>query len=51
MSVIGVKFGVDREIRTLHKGPDEIIKTLNSLPGTMHEMAGAADKYCIDAWP
>lgn len=43
--------GLERELQSLHTGPDDIIKTLTLLPITRHEVSGAAEKFCIDAWP
>ncbi|PAV16685.1 NTF2 [Pyrrhoderma noxium] len=46
-----IKSGLERELRSLHTGPEEIIRTISHLPGTNHAVAGAAEKFCIDAWP
>ena len=46
-----IKSGLERELRSLHTGPEEIIRTISHLPGTNHADAGAAEKFCIDAWP
>ncbi|THH09300.1 hypothetical protein EW145_g2122 [Phellinidium pouzarii] len=43
--------GLDRELRSLHAGPTAIVTAMSHLPKTHHEVAGAADKFCIDAWP
>lgn len=43
--------GLDRMVQSLHVGPEEIVKAMSALPGTRHEITGAIDKYCIDAWP
>ena len=43
--------GLERTINSLHIGPEDIIKTLNSLPATRHEVGGSPEKFCIDAWP
>lgn len=42
---------LDTELRTLHTGPAAIIAAISSLPATRHEVTGAADKFCMDAWP
>jgi len=38
-------------VKSLHVGPDAIIKTLVNLPGTQHDVSGAPEKFCVDAWP
>ena len=43
--------GLDSRVRSLHHGPEEIVKAMTALPATTHEVTGAADKFCIDAWP
>lgn len=43
--------GGDKTVKSLHIGPDEIIKCMNKLPGTKHDIAGPADKFCIDSFP
>ncbi|KAH8101983.1 hypothetical protein DFH11DRAFT_542620 [Phellopilus nigrolimitatus] len=43
--------GLERELRSLHTGPDEIVRAILLLPKTRHEIAGSAEKFCIDAWP
>ncbi|GBE87787.1 mRNA export factor mex67 [Sparassis crispa] len=42
---------VDKMTKTLHVGNEEIIKTIADLPTTKHDLVGAPDKFCIDAWP
>ncbi|EJD06393.1 NTF2-like protein [Fomitiporia mediterranea MF3/22] len=43
--------GLERELRSLHTSPAEIVKALLHLPVTRHDVSGAAEKFCIDAWP
>lgn len=38
-------------VKSLHFGPEEIVRAMEELPHTVHDVAGAADKFCIDAWP
>ena len=42
---------MDRELRTLHIGPPAIVAAMSQLPATRHEVTGAANKFCMDAWP
>ena len=42
---------MNRELRSLHAGPEAIAKAISVLPKTRHDVAGAAEKFCIDAWP
>ena len=46
-----VQGGLERELRSLHTGPEAIIRAMSHLPGTRHDVSGAAEKFCIDAWP
>ena len=43
--------GLDRVVRSLHTGPDDTIKAMLALPQTFHNVSGAAEKFCVDAWP
>ncbi|KII89808.1 hypothetical protein PLICRDRAFT_39982 [Plicaturopsis crispa FD-325 SS-3] len=43
--------GVDKMIQSLHVGTDEVIKAMVALPRTIHDVAGAPEKFCVDAWP
>lgn len=38
-------------VKSLHVGTDAIMKTLTNLPGTQHDVTGAPEKFCVDAWP
>ena len=37
--------------QTLHMGSAEAVKAMTALPGTEHDVVGAPEKFCIDAWP
>ena len=43
--------GLDRMVKSLHFGPEEIVRAMEDLPVTKHDVACAAEKFCIDAWP
>ncbi|EIW83907.1 NTF2-like protein [Coniophora puteana RWD-64-598 SS2] len=43
--------GVGKLVKSLHLGSEEIIRTLSDLPKTKHEVTGAPEKFCVDAWP
>ncbi|KZP13583.1 NTF2-like protein [Athelia psychrophila] len=36
---------------TLHVGAVEALKSMMALPRTQHDVAGAPEKFCVDAWP
>jgi nuclear RNA export factor len=40
----------DKAVKSLHIGNESIMRSLAALPGTVHEVAGAPEKFCIDAW-
>ncbi|TFK62148.1 NTF2-like protein [Pluteus cervinus] len=43
--------GLDKTIKSLHIGPEAILKALSNLPGTIHEIDGPPEKFCVDAFP
>jgi nuclear RNA export factor len=43
--------GVDKMLNSLHVGAEEAIKSMTNLPKTLHDVAGAPEKFCVDAWP
>lgn len=46
-----MKGGMERMAKTLHIGSEEAVKAMTALPGTEHDVVGAPEKFCIDAWP
>ncbi|KAG6331184.1 hypothetical protein ID866_7905 [Astraeus odoratus] len=48
---LGGSDGVDKAVNTLHVGSEAIIRAMTALPKTKHEISGASEKFCIDAWP
>lgn len=44
-------YGVDKMVNSLHIGNSEALKAITSLPATVHDVAGAPEKFCVDAWP
>ncbi|KAI0925950.1 hypothetical protein AcV5_008540 [Taiwanofungus camphoratus] len=42
---------VDKMTKTLHVGNEEAVKAMADLPTTKHDVAGAPEKFCVDAWP
>jgi nuclear RNA export factor len=42
---------VDKMLKSIHLGRDNVLSALSSLPQTRHDIIGAAEKFCIDAWP
>lgn len=43
--------GVDKMLNSLHVGAEEAMKSMANLPKTVHDVAGAPEKFCVDAWP
>lgn len=43
--------GLGRVIRSLHVGPQDIVKALEAVPKSTHDVAGDQNKFCVDAWP
>jgi nuclear RNA export factor len=41
----------DKSVNSLHIGTDSIMRSLAALPGTIHDVSGAPEKFCVDAWP
>jgi len=42
---------VDKMLKSIHLGRDNVLSAMSSLPQTRHDIVGAAEKFCIDAWP
>lgn len=42
---------MDKLTTTLHIGAEEVMKSMMMLPKTQHDVAGAPEKFCVDAWP
>jgi nuclear RNA export factor len=42
---------VDKMLKSIHVGREDILSAMSSLPKTKHDIVGAAEKFCIDAWP
>lgn len=42
---------VDKMLKSIHVGREDILKAMPSLPQTKHDIVGAAEKFCVDAWP
>jgi len=38
-------------LNSLHVGAEEAVKSMMNLPKTVHDVAGAPEKFCVDAWP
>lgn len=41
----------EKMAKTLHIGGEEAVKAMADLPSTKHDVSGAPEKFCIDAWP
>ncbi|PCH42285.1 NTF2-like protein [Wolfiporia cocos MD-104 SS10] len=42
---------LDGLTKTLHVGREAAVKAMADLPNTKHDIAGSAEKFCVDAWP
>ena len=42
---------IDKTIQILDVGAKEAVQAMVALPGTVHDVAGAPEKFCVDAWP
>jgi nuclear RNA export factor len=42
---------VDKVLKSIHVGRENTLSAMSSLPQTKHDIVGAAEKFCIDAWP
>ena len=42
---------VDKMLKSIHVGRENALSAMSSLPQTKHDIVGAAEKFCIDAWP
>lgn len=42
---------VDKMLKSIHVGREDTLSVMSSLPKTKHDIVGAAEKFCIDAWP
>jgi nuclear RNA export factor len=43
--------GIDRTVKSLHIGSEDIVKTQSLLPGTKHDVSGPPEIFCVDAFP
>lgn len=43
--------GVEKMAKALHVGNQEVVKAMSELPTTRHDVAGAPEKFCVDAFP
>jgi len=43
--------GADKVLNTLHIGNEAIAKAVADMPKTTHDVQGAPEKFCLDAWP
>jgi nuclear RNA export factor len=42
---------VDKMLKSIHVGRENVLKAMSFLPSTKHDIVGAAEKFCIDSWP
>jgi len=43
--------GLDKTVKSMHIGGDAIVKAIESLPGTRHDITGPPEKFVLDAFP
>ena len=48
---LGRMNGVEKVTQSLHLGSQEAVKAMVNLPSTRHDVAGAPDKFSVDAFP
>jgi len=41
---------VERMAKSLHIGRENILRSISSLPATQHDISGAPETFCLDAW-
>lgn len=41
---------VEKMAKSLHVGRDNVLKSMASLPSTKHDISGAPETFCLDAW-
>jgi nuclear RNA export factor len=42
---------VEKTLKSLHVGAAAAVMALEGLPATRHDVSGAPEKFCVDAWP
>jgi nuclear RNA export factor len=42
---------VDKMLKSIHVGRENVLGAMSSLPPTKHDIVTAAEKFCIDSWP
>ncbi|PCH44854.1 NTF2-like protein [Wolfiporia cocos MD-104 SS10] len=42
---------LDKLTKSLHVGREAAVKAMADLPDTKHDIAGSAERFCVDAWP
>ena len=42
---------VDKVLKSIHVGRENVLSAMASLPKMKHDIVGAAEKFCIDSWP
>ncbi|KAF5342152.1 hypothetical protein D9611_001419 [Ephemerocybe angulata] len=43
--------GLDKNLKALHVGSEDVIKTFEGLPATKHDIGGPPERFCLDAYP
>lgn len=46
-----IQSGLEKTVKSLHIGPDAIVKAIQDLPGTRHNMHDRPERFCVDAFP
>ncbi len=48
---LGRMNGLQKVTQSLHLGSREVVNAIKALPGTIHDVAGSPEKFCVDAFP
>lgn len=51
LSRIGGGGGLDKTVKSLHIGGEQVVKALLDLPGTRHDIGGPPEKFSVDSFP
>jgi nuclear RNA export factor len=43
--------GVNKMVKSLHLGGEDVIQAMVNLPGTKHDITGPPEKFCLDSYP
>jgi nuclear RNA export factor len=50
-NLLRVGTAIEKAVKSLHVGAEAAVASIAALPGTRHDVTGAPEKFCVDAWP